>query len=58
MTTTNNIWNDIQKGVKKLYVNKELTTTQKEKILEKTRQLMNSYKKFNMDIVKFNNFFK
>ena len=58
MTTTNNIWNDIQKGVKKLYVNKELTTKQKEKILEKTRQLMNSYKKFNMDIVKFNNFFK
>ena len=59
MTTTNNIWNDIQHGVKKLYVNKDLTTTQKDKILVKAKDLMNSYdKKFNKDIVRLNNFYK
>ena len=56
MTNNNNVWNDIQKGVTKLYVNKKLETDQKE-ILEKARKLMNNYQKFNKDIVKFNKFF-
>ena len=57
MTNNNNVWNDIQKGVTKLYVNKKLETDQKEIILEKARKLMNNYQKFNKDIVKFNKFF-
>lgn len=58
MTTNNNVWNDIQNGVKQLYDNDTtIKQDQKEKILEKARQLMNNYKKFNKDIVRFNKFY-
>jgi len=58
-TNNNNVWNDIQKGVKKLYVNNTTIKKQyqKDKILKKARQLMNTYKKFNMDIDRFNKFY-
>lgn len=41
MTTNNNIWNDIQQGVKNLYVGKDPDTNQLKKIVE---ELWKSYK--------------